>query len=320
MSLSEESLLGRLYMSASAIGGSAFGGRGRSAFGGKEVRKLIVIICFAALFGCMNSSNRESGSRLKAFKGSNETPHPVGYGDKDKGDKGDDNNRRGGNSFHHSEHQGWNNNTYEEDDDDSYLDINLAMDFLFYDRISYNKYPYAYNDPIYQKDKDSPGRPMAGTFKSYYIRVDNDIWAYHLDEEIKFSTGISEELSYTKYIEDVPNKSKNDEMGCFKCYFNWLGAENTNAIVKIGVGGEHISGIGGGASFQGAVDLFPEKPWGLSGAVSYSFLGNNVRIADLEFKLGLFKRCNEFDVGYRLLMNSHGDNLNGPFIGVALWF
>ncbi|MFH1231264.1 MAG: hypothetical protein V1709_07180 [Planctomycetota bacterium] len=305
-------------------------------------KKIFTILCIWMVVmvfpGCASSGHKESGSKLKAFK---ESPEPVGYSDdrasggghkdkdKGKGDKGDDHDRRVGSPSHPGEHRGWDN---DGDDDilgevvgevigDLVCDIALNMDFLFEDRIRYMRYPYFANDPIYQKDRDHGiGRTLAGTFRSYYIMVDNDIWAYNLNEEIKFSTGVSEEVSFTRYIEDVSHQKNNETMDCFKFYFNWLGAEDTNAVVKIGVGGEHISGIGGGVSFQSAVDFFPEKPWGLSGAASYSFLEDDVRIADFEFKVGLFRKRNEFDIGYRSLINSHGDNLNGPFVGITFWF
>ncbi|MFH0887733.1 MAG: hypothetical protein V1871_00805 [Planctomycetota bacterium] len=291
---------------------------------------LLCIWMFLIVFsGCYNPGNIESGSRLKAFKdspkpeGANDEVAPdsgAGHQDKDRGDKNDDHDRRAGSSSQTGEYRGGDYYSDERNDDRDSWDINLDMSFLFDDRIRFLKYPYAYNDPIYQKNSDTPGKTIAGTFKSYYMIVDNNIWAYNLSEELKFSTGISEEISYTKYIEDVSNQHADEEMGCLKFYFNWLGAEDTNSIVKIGVGGEHISGIGGGASFQGAIDLFPREPWGLSGSVSYSFMEDHVRIADFEFKLGYFKKHNEFDIGYRSLMNSHGDNLNGPFVGVAFWF
>ena len=308
-------------------------------------KKIFTILCIWVLLitfsGCVSSGHKESGSKLKAFK---ESPSPVGYSDdtssggghkdkdkdKGKGDKGDDHDRRVGSSSHPGQHRGWDNEDDYDDDvgsdvvgeviGDAIVDLALNMDFLFEDRIRYTKYPYYTDDPVYQKDRYSLGRSMAGTFKSYYMLVDNNIWAYNLNEEIKFSTGISQEISYIKFIEDVPNQTENETISCLKCYFNWLGAENTNAIVKFGVGGEHITGIGGGVSFQGAVDFFPEKPWGLSGAASYSFLEDNVRIADFEFKIGYFRKRNEFNIGYRSLVNSHGDNLNGPFVGVAFWF
>lgn len=296
-------------------------------------KKILMLLCIWMVLmvfsGCVSSGHKESGSKLKAFK---DSPKPEGANDevssgsgagrhdRGKGDKGDDHDRRVGSPSHPGEHRGGDYDNDERDDDNDSWNINLDMSFLFDDRIRFLKYPYAYDDPIYQKNSDAPGKTIAGTFKSYYMIVDNNIWAYNLSEELKFSTGISEEISYTKYIEDVRNQRADEEMGCLKFYFNWLGAEDTNSIVKIGAGGEHISGIGGGASFQGAVDFFPEKPWGLSGAVSYSFLEDHVRIADFEFKVGYFRKHNEFNIGYRSLMNSHGDNLNGPFVGVSFWF
>lgn len=203
---------------------------------------------------------------------------------------------------------------------DLILNIDLDLGFLFADRIRYLKYPYYHDDPVYLKDVDSLGKTLAGTFQCYYLRIDHNLWGYHLSEEIKFPTGVSLEFAYTKYIEDIPHQGKDDRMGWLKWYFNCQMAENTNWILKVGLGGSHLSSAVGGLALQGVIEVFPGKPWGIHGSAGYALLEGGADLIDLELKFGLFRRRTEFTLGYRSLINSQGNDLSGPFLGWSWWF
>jgi len=78
--------------------------------------------------------------------------------------------------------------------------------------------------------------------------------------------------------------------------------------------------VGGGLSLQGAIDVFPDKPWKFSASINQSGLTESTELTDFELYMGYFNKRNEFAMGWRSLINSEGDTLDGSFVGLNFWF
>ena len=261
---------------------------------------------------------KTSKSRLKIFKESSKEKDKATK--KDKKDKEQwDLSRQKRESPIPDYYPPW--QKYEEDDENNnWFIFDFIFDLVFADDLNYLKYPYYHNDSMYWQYAERSTVRSASTFQGYYLRINNNLWAYHLNNEFRFPSGTTFELSYTKYIEDVSNQEKNERMSWFKGYFNGYCLENSNWNIKLGIGGVNLSSVGGGLGFQGAIDVFPGKPVGIHGGIGYAFLTSGVDITDYELKLGWFNKRREFTLGYRSLVNSQDEDLSGPIVGFAWWF
>jgi hypothetical protein len=283
----------------------------------KQFILIMMLVVFCWGYGTSSEKDTEEQGKIDTFK----EPYIE--------DKHQDNDSC---TEHRHDKDSYDNEDYEDCDDDeddgsdddwniiSWL-LNETIDnLLCSDRIRYAEYPYRDNDAQYLKGTDSLERTMAGTFSNYYIRVKDNLWGYNFGQEVKFPSGISLEANYTQYIENVHHQATDDRMGWFKGVFNCQMGADTSYIIKMGLGGAYLSGATGGVLFQGAIDVFPAKPWVLQGSIGYALLDGDKGLTDLEFKIGRFHRRTELYLGYRSLSNVNGARLNGPFAGWSWWF
>ena len=103
------------------------------------------------------------------------------------------------------------------------------------------------------------------------------------------------------------------------CGFN----ADDNVVFEFGMGGAWLETPSHngypGLSFKSSVDYFPGQPWGVHFYGTYAWLEHKP-IAKLNLDFGYHDNIVELYLGYHNLINSRGDNLSGPALGLAFWF
>jgi len=203
----------------------------------------------------------------------------------------------------------------------------MAMEVTFSDLdFRYTSYPYGDPDQkgIYmiQTSEYLAANPLALQTQGYYHRVDKDIDAYTLSTKLRLPSSFNFDISYTRYREEIDPDSL-DQLGLFNLHWNMGGmVSDTNALWDIGTGltllnyddTSHAT-----LSLATSFDYFPEKPLGIHVSALYAPLVSR-EITVLEAQTGYYLKSWELLAGYRFLLNSDGENFNGPFMGLALWF
>lgn len=215
---------------------------------------------------------------------------------------------------------------YDDDDDDDWFD--LFCGFVFGDAgYRYSSYPY--NDPYHQGIYIASNPPLNSDYsefalqlRSYYQKVASDLWSYGLYGKILFPNSASLDIFSADYVEDVDDGT--DRMKYLSLHYNISGlASDTNMVIELGLGAGFLTDINGetqgSISLQTRLDYFPAKPWGVHLSAGYSAPANET-LWNLDASLGWHLSNLEIFLGYHSLINSGGDNLAGPTIGLALWF
>lgn len=218
-------------------------------------------------------------------------------------------------------------NYYDYDDDDNdWFDL---VSYLAFGDFGFRYSSYPYNDPYHQGIYIAHNPPLNSNYselalqlRSYYQKVDSDLWSYGLYGKILFPNSVSLDIFSADYLEDVDDGT--DRMEYLSVHYNIGGlGSNSNMVIELGLGAWFLTNINGdiqgSLSFQTRVDYFPAKPWGVHLSAGYSAPANET-LWNLDASLGWHLNHLELFVGYHSLINSGGDNLDGPTIGLALWF
>lgn len=161
------------------------------------------------------------------------------------------------------------------------------------------------------------GQEFALTLHSAYQRIDADTWSYDIGGKMRLPSSFAIDISNTRYDEDLGG-GRNDRMGFFESHFSY-GISVEELQIDIGIGVAALDKGDGGLSFQGSLDYFPAKPLGFHVSASWASI-NGEDIADYRGEIGLLFGRLEVLAGYRSLINSGGDALAGPTLGLSLWF
>ncbi|MFH1228034.1 MAG: hypothetical protein V1701_09065 [Planctomycetota bacterium] len=110
----------------------------------------------------------------------------------------------------------------------------------------------------------------------------------------------------------------------FATYLNLGGlTSNTNMQFQLGWGGAVLTDANGNqhgsSSAQIKIDCFPREPISLHTFGNFS-APSGKSLVNWGVEIGLHSGMAEFFIGHHALINSQGNQLNGPVIGCALWF
>ncbi len=250
------------------------------------------------------------------------------YTEKDK-PKSDDKGRHD----RHGENSSVGYYSYEDDDDDADYDWgeffwDIWWELFFGDHgFRYRSYPYgeSAHQGIYISSDSFISESYNGfalQLRSFYQKVESDLWGYGVYGKLLMPSGFSGDMYYNRYREEMEGST--DTMNFFTMHFNFAGlASDTNTVFELGLGGAFLTDVDGAAhgslSIQGRVSYFPREPWSLQVSLGYSSPADH-SLLNLDTTAGWHKNNWEIFVGYHSLINSGGDNLDGPVIGIALWF
>ncbi|MBI4835584.1 MAG: hypothetical protein HY811_12295 [Planctomycetes bacterium] len=257
------------------------------------------------------------------------------YTDKDnpKHDDKSHHDRRGHESSEYSSvgcYEYENDDDYDDDDDSGWGDFfwDLWWELFFGDHgFRYRSCPYgesAYqgiyisSDPFISESYNG----FALQMRTFYQKVESDLWGYGVYGKLMLPSGFSGDMYYNRYREEMDDAT--DTMNFFSMHFNFAGfASDTNTVFELGLGGAFLTDVEGTShgslSFQGKVSYFPREPWSLQVLLGYSASAGESLI-NLDATAGWHKNNWEIFVGYHSLINSGGANLDGPVIGLAIWF
>lgn len=221
-----------------------------------------------------------------------------------------------------------------DDDDDEFWGeffSDIFVHVLFGDAgFRYSGHPYnSAREPsegIYLSVDDgndvNRGNLVSFQFKSDYQRVAHNIRAYEFYGKLSIPSSLTIDMSNHRYTEEINNQT--DSMNYFDMHFGTCAFTAESAMVAdFGLGFATLRDTSGGyhgsSSVKLGFDFFPGKPLSIHVGGTYAAPANE-RLIRLYTDMGWHSGALEWFMGYHNLMNSTGDNLDGPVFGIALWF
>ncbi|MBI4713025.1 MAG: hypothetical protein HY762_06980 [Planctomycetes bacterium] len=236
-------------------------------------------------------------------------------------------------------------NSYDDDDDDSFwgeffgeVFSDMAGWVFFGDHgFRYSSYPYnSSREPtegVYISIDEGAGfnrgNPVALQFKTDYQRVAYNITSYGIRGKLSTQSSLTWDMSNQVYLEEINLPGGTSQFDSINYFDTHIGTcaftADTNTVVDFGIGfasfRDTLDDYHTGTSVKLGIDYFPGKPWSLQIGTTYAAPGDQSMVklnADIGYhpaSAGL-----EWFFGYHNLINSRGDNLDGPVFGLALWF
>lgn len=269
-----------------------------------------MMIAIAALaLAALSPLQNDDKDRLKKFE------EPF----KDKKDKPPDQPKQDSNRNPGNAHPGG-----DDDGDDGFLTLCFSWTFgyPFHDTgMRYEPYPYWSHRPDYFTREAETGKQVALTARVQVGRVEHDLMCYGGSGEIRLPTGSSFSIDVIRYHESMPGRD--DRLTLQEYAFNFGIAGMPRPFqVTLGLGVAYLQGDGFGDPgflLQADGDWFVAEPFRIHARIGYMPF-QDAGIGDFRLELGLHVNRVAFLVGVRSLINSRGDDLTGPTLGVEVWF
>ena len=185
--------------------------------------------------------------------------------------------------------------------------------------LRFDEYPYANGSDSYFLAGE--GQPLALETRTSYSRVDHDLYAMSLGGTLFLGSGADFTYQITQYVEELQNTT--DRLTLQQIEFNYgPGASaSRNFHWSIGWGIATLEGADQdtGLSLQATVRVFLHQPLSLRFHASAMAI-DSATLNDLQAEIRYHVDQFAVSLGMRTLINSQGDELTGPTVGVDFWF
>jgi len=158
--------------------------------------------------------------------------------------------------------------------------------------------------------------------RNYYQPVNDGVRSYGTYGKILFPSSVNWDLYTNSYYERFNGRM--DSLRYFSTYLNLGGlTSNTNVTFQLGLGGVVLTNVSGdqhgSPSAQVKLDCFPREPIGLHAFSNFS-APSRESLINWGVEIGWHSGVLELFIGHHALINSEGNQLNGPVVGCGLWF
>ena len=163
-------------------------------------------------------------------------------------------------------------------------------------------------------------RRVAGDLRSSYMRVDDDLSSWGLAGQVRFSQGLDLDFDIAYFVEQL--EGRRDRLTLQDYCLNWGPAFPLDDFhVSVGAGLAVLRGeeSHAGISFQAAAEWYPVEPVSLRALVGWMGF-EEASLTDLQFEARIHIGRFALTAGVRSLINSEGDDLTGPMVGLGIWF
>ena len=190
-----------------------------------------------------------------------------------------------------------------------FLDHNLRFD----------DYPYAGGTDEYFLA--GQGQSLALETRSSYSRIDHDLYAIGLGGTLFLGSGADFTYQITQYVEELQNTT--DRLTLQQIEFNYgpgaSASRNFHWSIGWGIATLESAGQNTGLSLQATVRVFLHQPLSLRFHASAMAI-DSATLNDLQAEIRYHVDQFAVSLGMRTLINSQGDELTGPTVGVDFWF
>ena len=163
-------------------------------------------------------------------------------------------------------------------------------------------------------------RRVAGDLRSSYLRVDDEISSWGMAGQVRFSQGVDLDFDIAYFIERM--EGSRDRLTLQDYCLNWGPAFPMDDFhVSVGAGLAMLRGeeSHAGISFQAVAEWYPVEPVSLRALVGWMGFEEG-SLTDLQLEARIHIGQFALTAGVRSLINSEGDDLTGPMVGLGIWF
>lgn len=198
-----------------------------------------------------------------------------------------------------------------------------TIGYPFHDTgMRYDAFPYARQGTDYFLRRFEETKALAFESRFQVGRVEHDLLSYGGSGELRLPTGSSISFDVVRYLESQTGRDDRLTLQEYAINFGLAGPRRPFQVTLGLLGVGYLQGDGfGKASFLLQVDgdWFVTAPFRIHARAGQMWFSGE-RMNDLRLEAGIHVHRLAFLIGVRSLINSRGDDLTGPTIGLELWF